>query len=48
MDYDEMTLAIKLKAGDQVWVKYLNDDGHNWQSAYKHSAYFVGLLLYKT
>ena len=46
-DYDEMTLTIKLKAGDKVWVDYYNVEGSAWKNDAKYSAYFTGLLLYK-
>lgn len=46
-DYDEITLTIKLKAGDKVWVDYFNNEGHSWENEWKNDAYFTGLLLYK-
>ena len=47
MDYDEITLTIKLKAGDEVWVRYRNSAGSSWATSNKYDAYFTGSLLYK-
>ena len=46
-DYDELTLTIKLKAGDEVSVRYHNKNGSRWKSYPSYTAYFTGLLLYK-
>ena len=47
MDYDEITLTIKLKAGDEVCVSYANSAGNAWKTSYKYDSYFTGSLLYK-
>ena len=46
-DYDEMTVTIKLKVGDKVWVNYHNVGGYAWENNYKYATYFTGLLLYR-
>ena len=51
-EQDEITLAIKLKAGDQIWVLYDNKGGIPYSkmpqtSSNKWEAYFTGSLLYK-
>ena len=47
MDYDEITLTIKLQTGDKVWVRYWNHEGRFWTTANHYEASFIGLLLYK-
>ena len=45
-EYDAITLTIRLKAGDEVWVRYYNSYGKAWTFS-MNDAYFTGTLLYK-
>ena len=45
-DLGDLTLQIKLRAGDKVSVRYYNWDGSSWIGGVYQSA-FSGMLVYK-